>query len=280
MLRVGLSVGNAITDTKALRAIKQARIDAVELAFADYRPFEALDFQTVKKQVSGHDIVLWSMHLPYAWVDPASLDADLRKFSYDQFMTLIRKGTDIGIDKFVVHPSSEPNYEQERAEKLKRAAQFFHDLAEAAAPYGATIAIEDLPRTCLGNCSEEILYLLDANDKLRACFDTNHLLGENVLEFIKKVGNKILTIHVSDYDFLNERHWLPGEGDNDWLGIYSALRDVGYEGVWLYELELKPRDTICRRDLTYADFYSNAEQIMRGETPTAIGKRVEGLTAD
>ena len=54
--------------------------------------------------------------------------------------------------------------------------------------------------------------LISADDRLRVCFDTNHLLKESIIDFIYNVGDKIITTHVSDYARENERHWLPGEG--------------------------------------------------------------------
>ena len=75
------------------------------------------------------------------------------------------------------------------------------------------------------------------------------------------------------YDFKDEKHWLPGEGDIDWQKLYNDLLAVGYNGMWLYELGFKPEDTIDRRDLDYKDFYNNAMEIFGGKNPTAIGKR-------
>ena len=72
-------------------------------------------------------------------------------------------------------------------------------LAEKAASHGAVIAVENLPRTCLGKNSDEINELISANPKLKVCFDTNHLLKENISDFIKKTGKNIVTVHISDY---------------------------------------------------------------------------------
>lgn len=46
--------------------------------------------------------------------------------------------------------------------------------------------------------------------------DTNHLLKDLTEEFIKNLGLKVVTLHVSDYDRIDERHWIPGKGVNDW----------------------------------------------------------------
>lgn len=113
--------------------------------------------------------------------------------------------------------------------------------------------------------------LISANDKLRVCFDTNHLMGEDNVHFMKTVGDKIITVHISDFDFVNERHWLPGEGKLDWPAILQAFEDIGYRGVWLYELGLRLPKTINRfRELTFDDFYRNAQRVFYGQTPEIL----------
>ena len=64
---------------------------------------------------------------------------------------------------------------------------------------------------------------------MKVCFDSNHLLQEQGDSFILAVGDKIVTTHISDYDFVNERHLLPGELDIDW----EEYMDLGsdYEGM-------------------------------------------------
>ena len=144
----------------------------------------------------------------------------------------------------------------------------------------ATLCVENLPRTCLGRDSSDILALLSADARLRVCFDTNHLLEEDAIDFIRAVGNKILTIHVSDYDRLNERHWLAGEGCVDWPSLYSALLSTGYSGAWLYEVNLQAPPSITRAgDLTFGDFAHNASEIFSGKRPTPLGTPNEGLTS-
>ena len=176
----------------------------------------------------------------------------------------IAKASDIGIDKFVVHPSCEPIADELRAEFIKNSQESLNELAEFAHLRGAVIAVENLPRTCLGRDSKEMLELISVNDKLRVCFDTNHVLKENVVDFVKNVKDKIVTLHVSDCDFVNERHWLPGEGKVDWPELTTALKEINYNGVWMYEIGLKTPDSIKReRDLTFVDFVHNAEQLFK-----------------
>jgi sugar phosphate isomerase/epimerase len=76
---------------------------------------------------------------------------------------------------------------------------------------------------------------LDRIPDLRVCFDTNHCLIEDNCDYIRAVGPKIVTLHVSDYDFTDEKHWIPGEGKNDWEGIIRTLEEADYSGRFLYE---------------------------------------------
>lgn len=136
------------------------------------------------------------------------------------------------------------------------------------------LAVEDLPRTCPGRDSGEILFLLQAHPALRVCFDTNHLLRESPQDFIRRAGDKIVTTHVSDYDFKDEKHWLPGEGDVDRYALADAPADAGYGGVWLYELGFRAPRTVRRgRDLTPGDFVRNAKEIFSHSPITLHGSR-------
>ena len=101
--------------------------------------------------------------------------------------------------------------------------------------------------------------LISLNDDLRVCFDTNHLLIQKNSDFIKDLGDKIITLHVSDYDFRNEQHWLPYEGKVDWVELVTLLEEAGYNGAFLYEFAFTARDAslIRERDVVYKDFYEN-----------------------
>ena len=122
-----------------------------------------------------------------------------------------------------------------------------------------------------------MLEILSTDSRLRSCLDTNHLLEESAVDYIRAIGNKIITTHISDYDFKNERHWLPGEGKADWRGIVTTLREIGYEGPWLYELEFEAAPTINRRLLTTEDFRQNYDMLMKLEIPEAIGTPIDEL---
>ena len=268
MYKIGLSCG---TEGKPLtketfQACREVGIGAIEISVFK-EDYKNIDYKTVEKLSKEYGVELWSYHMPFSrsWnIDISSMEKAVRQSTVEYFKELIAKASDIGIDKFVVHPSCEPIPEELRLEYIKNSQECLNELAEFAHSHGAVIAVENLPRTCLGRNSKEMLELISVNDKLKVCFDTNHVLKENVVDFVNNVKDKIITLHVSDCDFENERHWLPGEGKIDWPMLITALQNVNYNGVWMYEIGFKAPDSIKReRDLTFADFVHNAEQLFK-----------------
>ena len=240
---------------------------------------EVMEFDRIAELAKNSGVTLWSFHLPFAPFSEIDIsNPDLAGATVDYYLDLVKKASAIGIEKFIVHPSGEPISPEDRPLRLACAKEHLALLAQQAAELGAVICVEDLPRTCLGNCSGEMLELLSANSALRSCFDTNHMLSEELVSYANAVGDKIVTLHVSDYDFVNERHWLPGEGDVDWKELYAAIRATGYSGPWLYELGFECPATILRdRALTCADFARNANEIFEGKDLTVIARRKPNL---
>lgn len=266
MYKIGLSSFGRIIDEADFLKYKNAGIEAVEISVG-LDSCDMIDFKRLSDLSKKYDVDLWSFHLPFAPFHKLEISQKaLANSTVAYFEELIKKAAYVGIDKFVIHPSGEPIFPEDRADRLNVSKESLSRLAEIARRNGAFIAVEDLPRTCLGNCSDEILDLISADSSLRVCFDTNHLLGENQVDFIKKIGDKIITLHVSDYDFIDERHWLPGEGNSDWSAIYKTLQEFGYSGVWLYEVGFNSTNTITReRMLTCEDFVKNANEIFNSQ---------------
>ena len=280
MYKIGLSTNRKHINEELFKAYKSAGISVMEIS-VPYEALSSLDFSQLHLLSKKYDVKLWSFHLPFMpfdIIDIASIDSSIRQNTVKLCAEYIKKASYIGINKFVIHPSGEPVKDSERNEMTKYSKDSLDKLSEIAYKEGSMIAVENLARTCLGRNSSEMLELIAANDKLRVCFDTNHLLTENIVAFIQKLGDRIVTIHVSDCDFINERHWLPGEGKIDWQALLKALREADYKGPWLYEIAFKCPNTIIRnRDLTCADFYRNAMELFSAAPFTILSEHKENL---
>lgn len=181
---------------------------------------------------------VWSCHLPFSrTLDISVLDDSARMANVAFLAEMIAICGEVGPRKLVLHPSSEPIADGEREERIRNSIASIGVLRHEAARIGAELCIEDLPRTCLGRNSAELLRIVEPYPDVKICFDTNHLLTEDPVRFVEACGDRIATVHVSDYDGVDERHWLPGRGTIDWPGLYRALMQSGYRGVFMYELK-------------------------------------------
>lgn len=258
--KLGLSsCSTSSLDEQVFAQYSQHGIGVMEISLPT-ELYKTIRWNEIKQHEKNYQVEIRSIHLPYypfETLDLSSFDQQIRKNAIDQQLELVSKASDIGIAIAVIHPSGEPYPDHERSERLLYAREALSILAEKAKQYGTTIAVENLPRTCLGNSIEEMQFLISDNDDLRICFDTNHLLKQNNSDFIRALGHQFINIHVSDYDFLDEKHWMPYEGKTNWVELVSLLEEVGYAGPFLYEISLKKPKTLDRRDLTFADFKVN-----------------------
>ena len=232
------------------------------------------DWKGTKKLADEYGIRLWSFHLPFApfeCFDISSEREELRRASLDVCRILMDRAAECGIPHVIIHPSGEPIAPERRGARMAAAKESLKTLAQEAADRNVTVCAEDLPRTCLGRDSAEILELIGVDERLRVCFDTNHLLTEDPADFVRRVGKKIVTLHVSDYDGIDEKHWLCGEGITDWPALTAALRETGYAGPWLYEVGFDAPASMPRsRRLTCADFARNAREAQGGGPVTRV----------
>ena len=270
MNKVGLSLFGVLNPEERIPELKDAGINCFEIS-----PFKNKDYSSLISMCKENGLTPWSAHLPFDYnIDISSLEGTVSDDTVKLFMELMEAVAPYGIKVFVLHPSSEPIDDSIREKRMEMAISKLKVLAEKADELGAVIAVEDLPRTCLGRNSQEMLRLISADPRLRICFDTNHLLGEPIEEFIENCGSKIITTHISDYDFVDERHLLPGEGDIDWVSVADSLDKIGYTGPYMYELGYGNTRNIERPvDLCAKDFKENFMCIMkREELPLHGGK--------
>jgi sugar phosphate isomerase/epimerase len=175
-------------------------------------------------------------------IDISSPDRTIRSNGILAFSIALDLAVQMGARIVIVHPSSEPIPEEARAERMEEAKRSIWTIAEMASNAGCRIALELLPRTCLGHSIEELLSLLEKVDPRTAgaCLDTNHLMADftSLPEAVRGLGPRLIALHCSDYDGVDEKHWPPRRGVIDWAAFLQALRDIHFSGPFHYEATL------------------------------------------
>ncbi len=245
--------------------LKEAGIDYTELGLRAPQFYtdssEREEFcRHIKEAASEAGVKIWSIHIPYGkqWdisdpIETARQDVIKRHEELFEIFEFLQP------QKAIIHPSFEPNPPEEHETRMEACRKSLSILAAEAKTYGVELVIECLPRTCLGNSSEEILWLLEGNENLGVCCDVNHLLKETPEEFIQKVGRRITTLHISDYDGLDEKHWVPGEGIIDWNLVIASLLAADYSGPFLLEYRDTPENKAAKWKELKRNFIQNSE---------------------
>lgn len=197
--------------------------------------------ENIFRESKAANIGVWSIHLPFGHnYDISEVDHEKRVHILKDLFELIDISAPLKPSVVVIHGSYEPITMENREDKILACIESLKALVDKCSEYGIKVALECLPRTCIGNCSSEVLRILGEVQGLCVCFDTNHLTIESPMDFVKKVGTYIISTHVSDYDGIDERHWLPGKGCIDWENILRSLENSGYSGPIIFEVVNKP----------------------------------------
>lgn len=172
----------------------------------------------------GTGLINMVSHHPFAFNEGSDVPRIVTKPLVQKFAVDLPKGLDW-----------EQNYE-DYVDAIRQCA-----LACADADLGMTI--EPHPFRYVANNASAIR-LLEKVDvpALGINFDPSHTFpcGEFPNMSIYQLGHRIKHCHVSDNDGITNVHWRPGAGKMDWVGMFSALQDIGYDGVVNIELEDVP----------------------------------------
>jgi sugar phosphate isomerase/epimerase len=194
-----------------------------------------------------------------ASLDLSSPDPAVRAAGVAAVGAALELAEGVGAGIIVVHPSSEPIADADRAARMDLAKGSVRAIAEMAEKNGSRIALEWLPRTCLGRSADELLALATSvdGDTVGVCLDTNHLMGDYAAlpEAVRRLGPRLIALHCSDYDGVDEQHWPPGRGVIDWAAFLAALQEIEFAGPFNYEAGLDgetPAEKLAFLEANYA----------------------------
>lgn len=211
--------------------------------------------KAIKQLCQKYNVKINSYHLPFNGERfngfymhaPSSLDETIRQNTLKHTKRLIESLADTGVKYVVLHGSLRID-EKERKSRVDAFVEYVRSLCDFCKPYGITVAVETLLSCCIGgggdipqNIIAEHKYIMEKvdRDNVGICLDNNHFLKSSCIDFVKELGQYVVTTHFSDYDGIDERHDMPGKGVTDWKKLTSLLKEKGYTGPWLFEVRFK-----------------------------------------
>ena len=212
-------------------------------------------YTRLRRHIESCGLYVYQTHTPfptYTWNperDPVIFEAERKALLISSVL---------GARYAVVHPPilRENRYGSKSAENKEVAVDLYSRLLPYLDEYDVSIAIENMfnhdpvkncicPTVC--SSSEEMADYVDTMNSLCkekprfvACLDVGHsnLAGDKpVGDMVRTLGSRLKALHIHDNYGKNDDHTAPGFGNIDWAGFCGALKEIGYDGDFVYEAD-------------------------------------------
>ena len=249
-----------VIDEMTADALRKGKFRQFELLFPTAPDGEVFSkfLQEARKLVNEGVMTFSSSHMPFQngnnW-DVSCTDEYVRKYIVANHIDLLRKNADIIGRNVTVHASGEPPLD-EHPLRMVQICRTLEDLMPIADELDLTFNIEYLPRTCLGNSVEELQAIVANFDKKRVgiCLDVNHTMDRyaELPDMINVLAERINTFHISDYDGVDETHWIPGQGIINWSAVLQEIRKINHNVLLILETDMQLKRLARKVDPVFA----------------------------
>jgi len=181
-------------------------------------------------------------HLP-TFLLTADLTKSIRHSSVEEMLRSLEVAAELGAKKVVLHPSIVFGMGPFVIDTVK--GYFFEFLAEmvvVANRMKLTICLENMmPRNMLGVEPADFEEIFEMYPTLQMTLDTGHAnigtpAGNRLFELVKRFGNRLGHIHISDNLGKGDDHLAVGQGTIDFSALISRLVKLGYDNTITLEI--------------------------------------------
>jgi hexulose-6-phosphate isomerase len=186
----------------------------------------------------------------------AAAEAAKRAEALDWTRRMLDAAAAVGASTIVVIPAvvgraADVRPQVSYADALRRALEALTTLRDEAEARAVTIAVENVWNRFLLSPIEAADFIDRVNSPhVGWCLDTGNILAYGYPEdWIRTLAGRLAHVHVKDYNVTvpGRDGFVPlGQGSADWPVIVAALRDVRYDGAYVYEGPGDPVDILAR----------------------------------
>ena len=218
-LKLGISLNELASEVamESLEHIRQSSISTIEIPASFFYPDVETPIAILNNITSKGKLKVASIHASFGkQFDLSSSNSEIHKTAINEILHCMNNANKIGAKMVIAHSSIEPIADEERCERVQQTISSLNELKPIAMAKNVKIAVELLPRSCVGNTVSELLSIVNKVDSpfVGICLDVNHLMDkyETLPEVVRNLRDKLITLHLSDYDGIDEKHWFPGKG--------------------------------------------------------------------
>lgn len=177
----------------------------------------------------------YALHAPFTDTNLAADDPHIREAVLRRLETSIRWASTLGANALVFHPGNSTALERfSPGTSWRLNMESVRRLLRYADNYGMDAMIENVPEPfpyVMKSVDDFEQFFNEVGLHVRMVLDVAHShLREETLEFIRRFGDRIGHVHVSDNHGEADTHLQVGEGSIDWEGTIGALKSSPFDG--------------------------------------------------
>jgi deoxyribonuclease-4 len=231
---IGLSTGALFPDyltEDALAVASQFGFDTVEIYLQTPGEYHSAFVRKVKQSLNHTGLTAHSLHNDTRHFDLWSPYSRRAAEGRDLFKRLIEIAVELGAQALTWHGLAAKIDDEDAIARFVESA---YDLGEQAQQAGVILTVENVS-WCYLRRVDHVQHLRDL--PIGFTFDPFQAAesGENSVELIHSMGDRLTTVHLSDYGTGVIRHLPVGQGNLDWAGLFWALSEIHYTGPLIIE---------------------------------------------
>ncbi|HEY6290026.1 MAG TPA: sugar phosphate isomerase/epimerase family protein [Terriglobia bacterium] len=242
--------------------IKEWGFDGVELFLS---PDEPADIPSVRKVLDDLGLERTACSVLPRDSNPVSAQPEVRERGREVLKRCVERTAELGA-RLICGPIyaglGVMTGRRRTEDEWKWAVDNLQAAAQQARALGVTLCVEPLNRfeTYFLNTQQDAARLVRAvgAPNVKVHFDTFHanIEEQNPAASVRAIAGELGHVHISEND-----RGVPGTGHNDWSGILSALREVGYDGWLTIESFAQPEPDLAAAAAIWRDLAPSGDEL-------------------
>jgi sugar phosphate isomerase/epimerase len=195
-----------------------------------------------------------TVHLPFLWVDPASLNESIRRASMGSLRESLALTGALEVEAYVLHlwGAMTSLIAAQLQHPVERALLLEAIMGQADRSLEELCQLVDAGRLCIENLEDDLFpqaVALIERHGTSICLDAGHLVwqGGDILTHLRQHGSRIREVHLHDAAAraagggLSQPsdHMALGQGQVDYAGLLRALEEMDFQGAVILEVNTR-----------------------------------------
>ena len=203
---------------------------------------------TLKEAAKSYDLE-YSLHAPFADINIASPSKTMLNASMKRLKQSMAYANQLDAKVWVFHPGAKTGIGQfYPGADWKQNNESIQELCETAEELGLNIALENLPAKYyffMSKAEDFVKFYRETNLPVGIVMDLGHANLEGQIEpFFNMLADKIIHIHASDNDGVEDQHFGIGQGKIDYDWFAETIKKMGYDKSVIVESTTNVQESI------------------------------------